>query len=70
MSAKTRPDETTDWVSGTVGEDMLTVHKLVQPPAKPDEPKPGLEAACGAGEPDDQKDVWQRAVNCPACLAL
>ncbi|MER0445347.1 hypothetical protein ABR738_12355 [Streptomyces sp. Edi4] len=28
-----------------------------------------LRALGGAGDPDDEKDVWLRAVNCPRCLA-
>lgn len=44
-----------DWVPGTVGEDVMTVHRL----------RDG-EPICGAvGE----ADYWQRRVTCSTCLS-
>jgi hypothetical protein len=43
-----------DWVPGTAGDDVLTVHKI-----RDDEP------VCGAG---GDVDEWRRRVNCPVCL--
>ncbi|TSB25290.1 hypothetical protein [Streptomyces benahoarensis] len=48
--------------AGTVGDDVLTVHKLVRDGAN-------LRSQCDAGKPKGQVDQWLRAVNCPACLA-
>ncbi|MET7361077.1 hypothetical protein ABZS76_21890 [Streptomyces sp. NPDC005562] len=68
MSTKTRPEETVEWAAGTVGEDVMTVHKLTGPL---DDPRrtAELKTVCGAGRTGDEKDVWARAVNCPRCLA-
>lgn len=47
--------EVTDWVPGTAGEDVMTVHKVCD--GRP---------VCGAtGEVAE----WRRAISCPACLA-
>lgn len=43
-----------DWTSGTVGDDVLTVHKVCD--GKSD---------CGV---TGKVDEWRRAINCPACL--
>lgn len=54
MRAKVQ-GEAPDWTPGTVGEDVMTVHKV----------RDG-KTLCGAvGEVDE----WQRAVTCPACLS-
>lgn len=68
MTTKTRPDGTTDWVAGTVGEDVMTVHKLTGPYTDYRRANE-LKSVCGAGRDSDQKTVWMRAVNCPDCLA-
>ncbi|WP_405398479.1 hypothetical protein [Streptomyces microflavus] len=53
-------------VAGTVGENVLTVHKL----RVLDERAGKRRAVCGAGTPKDETDEWARAVNCPACLGI
>ncbi|MDJ0461981.1 hypothetical protein [Streptomyces sp. H27-C3] len=68
MTTKTRPDETTDWAAGTVGEDVMTVHKL-RGPLNDDRRTKELKSVCGAGKARDEKTVWARAVNCPRCLS-
>ncbi|MFE4608586.1 hypothetical protein ACFRK5_09530 [Streptomyces niveus] len=50
-------------VAGTVGDEVLTVHKLRVLDNHT------RRAVCGAGDPDGVTEVWLRAVNCPACLA-
>ncbi|WP_405676085.1 hypothetical protein OG292_14265 [Streptomyces sp. NBC_01511] len=52
-----------EFVAGTVGDDVRTVHRLrvLDEHAR--------RAVCGAGEPGGVTDVWLRAVNRPACLA-
>ncbi|WP_330174194.1 hypothetical protein OG875_11940 [Streptomyces sp. NBC_01498] len=50
-------------VPGTVGDDVLTVHRLRVLDHLT------RQAVCGAGTPDGETDEWRRAVNCPACLA-
>ncbi|MFI5757629.1 hypothetical protein [Streptomyces sp. NPDC051569] len=50
-------------VAGTVGDEVLTVHKLRVLDNHP------RKAVCGAGHPGGVTEVWLRAVNCPACLA-
>ncbi|MEU5714338.1 hypothetical protein AB0G71_00845 [Streptomyces sp. NPDC020403] len=69
MSTKARPEETSVWAAGTVGEDVMTVHKLTGPFDDPERSRE-VKSVCGAGEAGDEKDVWARAVNCPGCLAL
>lgn len=67
MTTKTRPDAMTEWAAGTVGEDVLTVHKLTGP-LRDERRSKELKSVCGAGKASDEKDVWARAVNCPRCL--
>ncbi|MFE9293999.1 hypothetical protein [Streptomyces niveus] len=50
-------------VAGTVGDEVLTVHKMRVLDNH------NRRAVCGAGDPDGVTEVWLRAVNCPACLA-
>ncbi|MBL1098124.1 hypothetical protein [Streptomyces coffeae] len=50
MDQKTR-----DWTPGTVGDDVMTVHKVRD--GKP---------LCGAS---GEVDEWQRRVTCTACLS-
>ncbi|MFE6031598.1 hypothetical protein [Streptomyces niveus] len=51
-------------VAGTVGEDVMTIHKL----AVIDEYT--RRAVCGAQHPSGVTDIWRRAVNCRECLAI
>jgi hypothetical protein len=60
---KAEMDDATETVAGTVGEDVMTVHKLKVID------RDTRRAVCGAGRPSDETDVWNRAVNCPACLS-
>ncbi|MEV8101778.1 hypothetical protein [Streptomyces sp. NPDC088135] len=53
-------------VAGTVGEKVLTVHKL----RVLDERAGERRAVCGAGQPTDETDEWLRPVNCRACLDI
>ncbi|MCX4968598.1 hypothetical protein OHA98_28350 [Streptomyces sp. NBC_00654] len=53
-------------VAGTVGDDVLIVHKL----KVLDEEMKIRRAICGAGKPNGETDEWARAVNCRACLAV
>ncbi|MGG2458346.1 hypothetical protein ACO0M4_00690 [Streptomyces sp. RGM 3693] len=48
-------------MAGTVGDDVITVHEIVQVGE-------ALRTKCGDGGPDDEVEEWLRAVNCPACL--
>lgn len=50
-----------EWFPGTIGDDLMTVHKFSVTPMVP---------RCGA-EVSERRDVsrWQRVVNCPVCLA-
>ncbi|AIA00668.1 hypothetical protein DC74_140 [Streptomyces noursei] len=48
-------------MSGTVGDDVMTVHELVWV-AGEQRPK------CGDGAPKDRVEEWFRRVNCPYCL--
>ncbi|MCZ0974978.1 hypothetical protein O1L55_34490 [Streptomyces albulus] len=48
-------------MSGTVGDDVMTVHELVWVPGK-QRPK------CGDGAPKDRGEEWFRRVNCPYSL--
>ncbi|MDN3259576.1 hypothetical protein QWJ26_07060 [Streptomyces sp. CSDS2] len=57
-------DDATKIVAGTVGEDVLTVHKL----RVLDERAGVRRPVCGAGKPGDETDEWSRAVNCRPCL--
>ncbi|MEN8655330.1 hypothetical protein ABCR94_33305 [Streptomyces sp. 21So2-11] len=68
MITKTQAEEATEWAAGTVGEDVMTVHKLTGPLSDPQRAKE-LKSACGAGKASDAKDMWARAVNCPRCLS-
>lgn len=68
MGAKARPNEMAEWAPGTVGEDVITVHRLIGPLDDPGRTRE-LKSVCGDGEAGDEKDVWARAVNCPRCLA-
>ncbi|WP_052858527.1 MULTISPECIES: hypothetical protein [Streptomyces] len=63
---KTTAHDVTRVVAGTVGDDVLIVHKL----RILDERAGSRRAACGVGKPKDETDEWARAVNCPACLAI
>ncbi|KIZ17305.1 hypothetical protein [Streptomyces natalensis] len=58
----TRIREQEDVVAGTVGDDVMTVHELLQVGET-------LRPKCGAGKSKDQAVQWLRVVNCPACLA-
>ncbi|MGX9227864.1 hypothetical protein [Streptomyces sp. GSL17-113] len=55
MSTLERERALPDWTPGTVGDDVMTVHKI----------RDG-EAVCGAA---GNVDEWQRRVTCPACRA-
>ncbi|MCZ0980124.1 hypothetical protein O1L60_17285 [Streptomyces diastatochromogenes] len=59
-------EDATRIVAGTVGDAVLTVHKL----RVLDERAGKRRAVCGAGKPNDETDEWARAVNCPACLDI
>ncbi|WP_446038847.1 hypothetical protein [Streptomyces sp. SID1121] len=63
---KSAVDDATKIVAGTVGDDLLNVHKL----RVLDERAKRRRAVCGAGQSKDETDEWDRAVNCPACLAI
>lgn len=55
MAVKAAQHKTdTDWTPGTVGDDVMTVHKVRC--GKP---------LCGAS---GEADEWQRQVTCPECL--
>ncbi|QKW51508.1 hypothetical protein [Streptomyces buecherae] len=62
---KTAVDDAARIVAGTVGDDVLTVHRL----RVLDESTGDRRALCGAGGPQSETDEWSRAVNCPDCLA-
>lgn len=55
MTTTTQQRETQNWTPGTVGDDVMTVHKVWD--GKP---------VCGES---GKVDEWCRAVNCPECLA-
>ncbi|WP_019063018.1 hypothetical protein [Streptomyces prunicolor] len=63
---KTMAEHTGPIVAGTVGDDVLTVHKL----RVLDESAGSRRAVCDAGKPGDVTDEWARTVNCPECLAI
>jgi hypothetical protein len=44
-----------DWTPGTVGEDVMTVHKV----------RNGVPVCGAVGKVDE----WQRRITCPACVA-
>lgn len=46
--------EPPDWIPGTVGDDVMTVHKV----------RDGRPVCGAVGKVDE----WQRRVTCPACL--
>ncbi|WP_434588848.1 hypothetical protein [Streptomyces sp. A5-4] len=57
MTTKTQAEEATEWAAGTVGEDVMTVHKLTGP-LTDDQRTNELKADCGAGKASDAKTVW------------
>ncbi|GAA2677916.1 hypothetical protein GCM10009864_57060 [Streptomyces lunalinharesii] len=60
-AAMTTSSEPYGVMSGTIGDDVMTVHKLIWV-AGQQRPK------CGDGAPDDRVEEWFRRVNCPYCL--
>lgn len=55
MTTTAEKQETQEWTPGTVGDDVMTVHKVRD--GKP---------LCGAV---GRVDEWQRRVTCSACLS-
>ncbi|WP_327236347.1 hypothetical protein OG349_22670 [Streptomyces sp. NBC_01317] len=57
--------QTTQYVAGTVGDDLLTVHEFKVVTDGDDHTT--LEPVCPVANVDPTQ--WLRAVNCPHCLA-
>ncbi|QIQ04528.1 hypothetical protein [Streptomyces liangshanensis] len=62
----TGTDAQTQYVAGTVGDDVLTVHKLKATPNA--RGAATLEPVCPV--PGAEPTQWLRAVNCADCLAV
>ncbi|MER5629614.1 hypothetical protein [Streptomyces nitrosporeus] len=67
MRSWTTVDDDTKTKAGTVGDDMLTVHKLIT--EYDDGGEPYLLTACETGRKGGKPTEWLRPVNCPPCLA-
>lgn len=66
MRGMTVVEDETQTKAGTVGEDVLTVHKLI---TKTDaDGEPYLQTKCEAGRGRTPTE-WLRQVNCRECLA-
>lgn len=56
------------WTSGTVGDDVMTVHKVR---TRHDEHGAVfLWPVCGAAKKGNEVTEWIREVNCPACVSM
>ncbi|MFJ6743663.1 hypothetical protein ACIQOU_32930 [Streptomyces sp. NPDC091279] len=53
--------------AGTIGADVLTVHRLIT--LHNGYGAPYRWPRCGAGNQGDLVTEWLRRINCPACLA-
>jgi len=60
-------DDDTKTKAGTVGDDMLTVHKLI---TEYDKGEPYLLSACEAGRECGKATEWLRPITCLLCLAI
>ncbi|MFE4592621.1 hypothetical protein [Streptomyces laurentii] len=55
--------------AGTVGEDVLTVHRLTDATRTATAlAGPCRRPVCGAGRADEEVTEWLRRINCRACL--